>query len=123
MGSKVSSQGDLYSFGILILEILTGRRPTDGMFKDGQNIHDYVKMAFPNNLLQIVDPTLVRREERSMESFTIIHPNEEKCLVSLFGMGLACSMESPRERMNVMDVLRELNLIRIVFLIGGVNKN
>lgn len=34
MGSMLSIEGDMYSFGILVLEMLTGRRPTDRMFEE-----------------------------------------------------------------------------------------
>ncbi|WJX61443.1 non-specific serine/threonine protein kinase [Trifolium repens] len=30
--------------------------------------------------------------------------------------GLACSMESPKERMNIFDVIRELDIIKKAFL-------
>ncbi|XP_028102993.1 putative receptor-like protein kinase At3g47110 [Camellia sinensis] len=43
MGSEVSAYGDIYSFGILLLEMLTGKRPTDEMFKDGLSLHSFVK--------------------------------------------------------------------------------
>ncbi|MCI05987.1 kinase-like protein, partial [Trifolium medium] len=39
MGSEISTYGDMYSFGVLMLEMLTGRRPTNEMFEDGQNLH------------------------------------------------------------------------------------
>ncbi|WJX61488.1 Vacuolar protein sorting-associated protein 18 like protein [Trifolium repens] len=54
MGSEVSTCGDMYSFGILMLEMLTGRRPTDEVFKDGQNLHNFVAISFPDNLGNIV---------------------------------------------------------------------
>ncbi|RHN81161.1 putative protein kinase RLK-Pelle-LRR-XII-1 family [Medicago truncatula] len=58
MDSQLSREVDMYSFGILLLEMLTGRRPTDEMFKDGHNLHNYAKIVFPNNILEIVDATL-----------------------------------------------------------------
>ncbi|KAG5069545.1 hypothetical protein JHK85_001922 [Glycine max] len=42
----------------------------------------------------------------------ILNANMEKCLVSLFRIGLACSMNSPKERMDVVDITRELSQIR-----------
>jgi serine/threonine protein kinase len=49
MGGEASTEGDVYSYGILVLEMFTGRRPTDDMFKDGLNLHDFVKMALPKD--------------------------------------------------------------------------
>lgn len=125
MGSEVSIQGDMYSFGVLVLEMLTGRRPTDEMFNDGHNLHNYVKISIPNNLLQIVDltilPTELERAAHKKENLTLMHPNVEKCLLSLFRIGLACSVESPKERMCMVDVTRELNLIKSSFRSSGIH--
>ena len=62
MGSEPSTQGDVYSYGILVLEMFTGRRPTDEMFKDDFNLHNFVKMALPERLTEIVDSSLLPRE-------------------------------------------------------------
>ncbi|XP_061359873.1 putative receptor-like protein kinase At3g47110, partial [Gastrolobium bilobum] len=120
MGSEVSIEGDMYSFGILILEMLTGRRPTDEMFKDGHNLHNYVKSSLSNHLLRIVDLTILTNEENATdnENLGLMHPNVEKCLHSLFKIALACSMESPKERMGMIDVRKELNLIKSFFPSG-----
>uniref|UniRef100_A0A2N9HWK5 non-specific serine/threonine protein kinase n=1 Tax=Fagus sylvatica TaxID=28930 RepID=A0A2N9HWK5_FAGSY len=68
MGGEASTEGDVYSYGILVLEMFTGRRPTDDMFKDGLNLHDFVKMALPKRLIEIVNPMLLPREVEEMES-------------------------------------------------------
>ncbi|KAK7816105.1 receptor-like protein 18, partial [Quercus suber] len=44
-----------------------------------------------------------------------------KCLVSVLEIGLACSMESPKERMNMEEVTREIHLIKNAFL-GSKNR-
>ncbi|KAJ1376763.1 Serine/threonine-protein kinase, active site [Sesbania bispinosa] len=127
ISSQVSTEGDVYSFGILVLEMLTGRRPTGEMFRDGNNLHNYVENAFPNNILEIVDATLlpvvdeypilsVDEEKIFLETATHFHHDVEKCLFSLLKIGLACSVESPRERINMMDVMRELNIISNDFI-------
>ncbi|PNX55858.1 kinase-like protein, partial [Trifolium pratense] len=123
MGSEVSTCGDMYSFGILMLETLTGRRPTDEVFKDGQNLHNFVAISFPDNLGNICDQHLVSRDVEVAEDGNNENsiPTIKECLVSLFRIGLSCSMESPKERMNIVDVSRELNIIRKTFLAGEIN--
>ncbi|XP_012574590.1 LRR receptor-like serine/threonine-protein kinase EFR isoform X2 [Cicer arietinum] len=119
MGSEVSKFGDMYSFGVLMMEVLTGRRPTDEVFEDGQNLHDYVAISFPDNLIKILDPHLVSRDAevaREGGNSENLIPSVEECLVSLFRIGLICSMESPKERMNIVDVTGELSIVRKEFL-------
>lgn len=122
MGGHVSILGDMYSFGILVLEILTGRKPTDEMFTNGMNLHTFVKVSLPEKLLQIVDSALLpielkqaSAEEEKYSDQNLSHMDHDdlkKCLLDLFCIGLACSAESPKGRMNMKDVTKELNLIR-----------
>jgi serine/threonine protein kinase len=124
MGSEVSTCGDMYSFGILMLEMLTGRRPTDEVFKDGQNLHNFVAISFPDNLGNICHPQLVSRDAEVLPedgNNENLIPTIKECLVSLLRIGLICSMESPKDRMNIVDVTRELNIIRKTFLAGEIN--
>jgi serine/threonine protein kinase len=124
VGSEVSTCGDMYSFGILMLEMLTGRRPTDETLEDGQNLHNFVGISFPDNLVKILDPHIVSRDVgvsiQDGNSENLI-PSVEECLVSLFKIGLVCSMESPKERMNIADVTKELSIIKKTFLSGEIN--
>ncbi|KAI4357660.1 hypothetical protein L6164_001595 [Bauhinia variegata] len=130
MGYEVSTKGDMYSFGILMLEILTGRRPTEEMFKEGYNLHKHVRAALPN-ILQIIDPVLLPRKfeqttaaieaDIDMENPTDLHPKAKNCFLSLCKIGLACSVELPNERMNMVDVTMELNQIKKAFLDCGIN--
>ncbi|KAL5546634.1 hypothetical protein UlMin_006321 [Ulmus minor] len=136
MGGEASIQGDVYSFGILILEIFTTRRPTDPIFNDSNNLHNFVKMALPNRLIEIVDPYLLSSEVEKITSggginknivesqYEIIESSSQnqidvkirKCLLSVLEIGLACSRESPKERANMNDAARELHLTRNGFL-------
>ncbi|TYH00333.1 hypothetical protein ES288_A10G267200v1 [Gossypium darwinii] len=38
--SELSTNGDVYSYGILLLEMLTGKRPTNERFKEGLSLHN-----------------------------------------------------------------------------------
>ncbi|KAA8539595.1 hypothetical protein F0562_026287 [Nyssa sinensis] len=68
MGSEVSTSGDVYSYGILLLEMFTGKRPTDEMFSDGLSLHNYVKMALPERVEVIADPILIQQGEEEGQS-------------------------------------------------------
>ena len=89
MGSEVSIEGDMYSFGILVLEILTGRRPTDEIFKDGHNLHNHVKFSISNNLLQIVDPTILPKELKQASNY----PVNSKGLLAVKSLALCIQMQ------------------------------
>ncbi|XP_059458514.1 probable LRR receptor-like serine/threonine-protein kinase At3g47570 [Corylus avellana] len=70
MGGEASTQGDVYSYGIFVSEMFTGKRPTDKIFKDGFNLHNFVKMASTEKLVQVVDPNLLTREVEDLEVAT-----------------------------------------------------
>ncbi|CAO2174634.1 unnamed protein product [Urochloa humidicola] len=57
-GSAVSTIGDVYSLGILLLEMFTGRSPTDDMFGDTLDLHKYAEHALSERILDIVDSTI-----------------------------------------------------------------
>ena len=59
VGNKVSIYGDVYSYGILLLEMLTGKRPTNSIYQDSLNLHDFVKAALPEHTIDIIDHFLL----------------------------------------------------------------
>ena len=61
MGSQLSTNGDVYSFGVLLLQMLTRRRPTDKLFKDDLNLHNFVKLALPGRVMEIVDHSIFNK--------------------------------------------------------------
>ncbi|KAL9162563.1 hypothetical protein ABFS82_07G099000 [Erythranthe guttata] len=103
--NTVSEKGDVYSYGILVLEMFTNKRPTDDSFMDGVNLRNFVEAALPDCVMEIVDP-LIRIGPRQNNS------KFEDCMCSIMSIGLSCSMEMPRERKPMTDVVNELHKIQ-----------
>ena len=115
MGSEVSTIGDIYSFGILLLEMFTGKRPTNSMFKDDFNLHNFASAALPERISEVLDPMLLEEEFGStIRGYDDQDETVHKSLVSIFEIGVACSSECPGERRNIGDVAAELRHIRDV---------
>jgi serine/threonine protein kinase len=131
MGAQVSVLGDIYSYGILLLEMFIGKRPTDDMFKEGLSIRKFTKMALPERVMDIVDSSMPfeedandERNKEDSEESTIIeevdrHFNAmskvEDCLVSVLQIGLSCSATSPLARMPINVVVNKLSAIKDTF--------
>uniref|UniRef100_J3LW43 Receptor kinase-like protein Xa21 n=1 Tax=Oryza brachyantha TaxID=4533 RepID=J3LW43_ORYBR len=110
MGYKISTGCDVYSFGVLLLEMLTGKRPTDPLFTDGSNLHKFVSMVFPDNLQEILDPHMPKEEHHSCSALLM-----QTYVETLVEVGLLCSMESPKDRPGMGDVSAKLIAIREAF--------
>ncbi|XP_074291913.1 uncharacterized protein LOC141618735 [Silene latifolia] len=116
LGSEASVDGDVYSFGILVLELMTGKRPTDDMFKEDYNLHIYAKEALPDNVLQIVDPKLeyteITEEADNGRAIQDVIDRRVECIVSMVSIGVACSQHSPQDRMKITDAIGSLRAAR-----------
>jgi serine/threonine protein kinase len=111
MGSGITTRGDVYSFGVLLLEMLTGKRPTDEMFVDGLNLHNFTKSLFPARVAEILDPHLSHEESQPCTEEWM-----QNYIIPLVALGLSCSMGSPKERPDMRDVCAKLSAIKESFL-------
>ncbi|XP_058006593.1 probable LRR receptor-like serine/threonine-protein kinase At3g47570 [Hevea brasiliensis] len=65
LGREPSTSGDVYSYGILLLEMVSAKKPTNDIFVEGLSLHNFVRMALPDRILEIVDPILLQEEEEA----------------------------------------------------------
>jgi len=115
-----STEGDVYSYGIIILEMLTGKRPTDEMFTNGLNLHKFVEKSIPQNMGEVLDPCIVPCLEYGDMDDNVEHEHDgttgvKSCIMHLFKLGLSCSVETPKDRPNMHDVYAEVITIKEAF--------
>ncbi|KAL0315744.1 UNVERIFIED_CONTAM: putative LRR receptor-like serine/threonine-protein kinase [Sesamum radiatum] len=106
----VSIKSDVYSFGIMLMEVFTRMKPSNETFAGDLSLRGWVKSSMPNAIERIIDPGLLRSEEKNVVDETL------ECLSSIMELALKCSMESPGERISMEDVVVALMKIRFKLL-------
>nr|GME04056.1 probable LRR receptor-like serine/threonine-protein kinase At3g47570 [Ipomoea batatas] len=125
IGANASTLGDVYSYGILLLEMFTAKRPTDDLFNSGYNsLYEYVETALLEQVMKIVDPLLLaclesnsgERPDKEVKNHDkLVEIEESKThnfFLSIFKIGLTCASTSPMDRMHMNDVTKELHKIK-----------
>ncbi|TVU21840.1 hypothetical protein EJB05_31509, partial [Eragrostis curvula] len=107
-GATVSTLGDVYSLSILLLEIFTGRSPTDDLFQGQLDLHKFSDDALPERIWEIADINMWRHTD-AYDSYT--KGRTENCLVSVIALGISCSKKQPRERKLIHDAAIEIHSV------------
>lgn len=105
MGGQPSIYGDVYSFGVLLLEMFTGKRPTNELFGGNVTLHSYIKLALTERVLDIADNSILS------SGFRVGFPLEE-CLTLVLEVGLKCCEDTPKNRLETSKARKDLILIR-----------
>ncbi|KAL3638691.1 hypothetical protein CASFOL_016598 [Castilleja foliolosa] len=103
---KVSTKGDVYSYGIMLLEMFTRKRPTDDMFSAEMSLKYWVS---ENGSIEVVDPDLLSREDQHFSP-------HEQCVSSIFDLAMKCLAFSPDERINMIQVVAALRKVKSKFI-------
>ena len=126
MGNEMSILGDVYSYGILLLEMFIGKRPTVDMFKDGLNLHDFVKTDLLDQVIGILDPNLLWEREDEMTWMNDSHNQNQirsskiqECFILIFGIGVSCSREFANELHSIKQKLIGTRKRREIHLLTG----
>ena len=105
----ISIKGDVYSFGILLMETFTRKKPTDEMFSGEMSLKEWVKQCLPSALIQVVDTNLLSSRGRE-------HLAAKDCALSILQLGGECSADLHEERIYMKKVVVMLKKIKIKFL-------
>ena len=102
-GSKFTQKCDVYSFGIVLLEILTGKLPDESPENDGKGLESLVRKAFREErpLSEIIDPALLHE----------VHAKKQ--VVAAFHIALNCTELDPEIRPRMKTVSESLDRIRL----------
>uniref|UniRef100_A0A5B7AKS4 Protein kinase domain-containing protein n=1 Tax=Davidia involucrata TaxID=16924 RepID=A0A5B7AKS4_DAVIN len=100
--SRFTQKCDVYSFGIVLLEILTGRLPDTGSENDGKGLESLVRKVFREErpLSEIIDPALLH------EVYA------KKQVIAAFHIALNCAELDPELRPRMKTVSESLDRIK-----------
>nr|WCJ12453.1 LRR-RLK-1 [Solanum microdontum subsp. gigantophyllum] len=103
----VSIKCDVCSYGIMLLETLTRRKPTE--FEGDLSLKQWVSYSLPEAVMDVVDANLVTpMDNRSQKELDVV--------ASIMKVALDFCAESPARRTNMKDVVGMLQKIKIQLL-------
>ncbi|KAL0427264.1 UNVERIFIED_CONTAM: Receptor kinase-like protein Xa21 [Sesamum latifolium] len=105
----VSTMADVYSYGILLMEIFTGKKPTDDKFTGDLTMKKWVSESLQDEIMEIIDDklvTMMNEEELDTKS---------KFFRFVMTLALECTDDLPENRIDMINVLVRLKKIQPQF--------
>ncbi|GMI70976.1 hypothetical protein like AT5G06940 [Hibiscus trionum] len=97
---KASEQMDVYGYGVVLLELITGRQADDIESSDSLDIVKWVrrKVNITNGALQVIDPK--------------ISSSSQKEILGALEIALRCTAVIPEKRPSMLEVVRTLESLK-----------
>ncbi|KAL5854024.1 hypothetical protein ACOSQ4_003826 [Xanthoceras sorbifolium] len=105
---RVSRECDVYSYGIVLMETFTKKKPADEIFTEEMSLRHWVSDSFNRSIMEVVDNDLLRMEDAY---FLIL----EQCVSSILSLAMGCTTYLPEDRINIRNVVNRLVQIRATF--------
>ncbi|KAL3506535.1 hypothetical protein ACH5RR_031917 [Cinchona calisaya] len=102
----LSRKCDVYSYGIMLMEVFTRTMPNCEIFGENLSLRSWVTDSMTRSLEQIIDPNLLKSDDEEYFSGKL------ECVAKIMKVALNCSKESPNERCSIEDVLAALEKIK-----------
>ncbi|KAK1371876.1 LRR receptor-like serine/threonine-protein kinase [Heracleum sosnowskyi] len=103
----VSTRGDVYSYGVILMETFTRKKPTDEMFWEEMSLRNWVNVALHDSIYDVVDKNLLASDAEHL-------PAKERCLLSILSLALDCTTVCAAERPTMEDVIVRLQKIKTI---------
>ncbi|KAH6831756.1 hypothetical protein C2S53_008375 [Perilla frutescens var. hirtella] len=102
----VSTMADVYSYGILLMEMCSRRNPIDEMFCGELSMRKWMQESFPNSVVDVVDKDLLNMDDQRRRV------KYESCLASTIEVALECTADMAEERPSMKDVVARIKKIK-----------
>ncbi|KAG6642332.1 hypothetical protein CIPAW_09G135400, partial [Carya illinoinensis] len=105
----ISTRGNMYSHGILLMETFTRKRRTNDIFSEEMNLKSWIEELLQVlSVTDIIDDNLLSNESDDASM--------EELISSIMRLALDCYAESPEQRINIKNVSDTLHKIKLKFL-------
>ena len=101
-GERLTDKVDVYSYGVVLLEMVTGMRPTSTTFADGVCLPTWVQSKLYEKWSEVIDPSLMDE----------VKDGKEHEVYNVLTIALSCVRETPRGRPSMIDVRDSLLSMR-----------
>ncbi|KAM2685910.1 hypothetical protein FF1_008590 [Malus domestica] len=99
---KINAKSDVYSYGVVLLEIITRKRPVDPSFTDGQHVIQWVRghLKSKKDPFEILDPKLQGYLDTQIQE-----------MLQVLGISLLCTSNWADDRPTMKDMVALLREI------------